>query len=211
VLILSVNLKIWLALVAACTPLAILILAPNVSQGTGLIVATLAAGVGWLLRDVIEGERILRTICQAYASLIEAHFEEISDSLSDKEIERFELLAPKIVDGSEAEAVGARAADPFASLPDIRDHLHLLTPRTVRFLWKWRTRSLDLFLIYDQLGTKAMSSAGAKRLHDHCEWIKQYRDEYRDIGYTALKCLASDAPSLEVDLRLHTEKGAKEL
>jgi hypothetical protein len=208
---LTVNLKIWLALVAVFAALSVLVFVPGTGQGAGLIVATLAAGAGWLIRDVIEGEKTLRTICQAYASLIEAHFEEISDSLSDKEIGRFERLAPQIVDGTEAEAVGARAADPFASLPDIRDHLHLLAPRTVRFLWKWRARGLDLFLIYDTLGTKDLSAAGPVRLHNHCEWIKQYRDEYRDIGYTALKCLAEDARGLEVDLGLHEKRGAREL
>jgi hypothetical protein len=186
---LSVNFKIWLALVAVCIALAVLVFAPGIGQGTGLIVATLAAGAGWLIRDVIEGERTLHTICQAYASLIETHFEEICDALSDEEIDRFQRLAPGIVNGSESEAIGSRAADPFASLPDIRDHLHLLAPRTVRYIWKWRTRGFDLFLIYDKLGTKAMSAASPERLRNHCEWIKRYRDEYRDIGYTALKCL----------------------
>src|ERR1019366_10265195 len=103
-------------------------------------------------------------ICQAYAAVIEAHFEEISVSFSDEEVERFCALCPAILAGTQAESIGFRPTDPFASLPDIRNHLHLLSPRTVRLLWKWHARGTDLFLIYDKLGTKALAEIGDQRL-----------------------------------------------
>ncbi len=208
---LTAHLKLWLAFVAIGAGLIILIVDRTIQQGTGLIVATLAAGAGWLIRDAIEGERTLHTICQAYASLIETHFEEVSESLSDAEIDRFLALAPAIAAGIQAESVGSRAQDPFASLPDIRDHLHLLSTETVRYLWKWRTRGHDLFLIYDQLGTQPWSAAGDTRLSEHCAWIKRYRDEYRDVGYNALLSLANDARHLKIDLSLHEQHHARRL
>jgi hypothetical protein len=187
-----------MAFVALFAGLTLLIANAGVQQGTGLIVATLAAGAGWLIRDVIEGERTLHTICQAYAALIELHRDEIGNALSDEEIERFKVLAPLIAAGDQAESVGARAQDPFASLPDIRQHLHLLSTDTVRYLWKWRSQGMDLFLIYDQLGTKAWSAAGAERLEEQCTWIKTYREEYRGTAGLALRSLNRDAPHLKI-------------
>jgi hypothetical protein len=184
--LLTTNLKLWLACAAALAASTMLAFARDIAQGSGLIVATLAAGAGYLIRDVNDEARTLRTICQAYASLIEVHFEEINDALSDAELERLLALAPAIAEGREPESIGARVEDPFASLPDIRSHWHLLSANTVRYIWKWRVRGGDLFLIYDQLGTRALSATPEVRLRRFFAWVKQYREEYRDIGYTAL-------------------------
>lgn len=208
---LTTSVKLWLAFVAVVAAVLVLAFVPNIAQGTGLIVATLAAGAGYLVRDVNDETRTLRTICQAYAALIEAHFEEINDSLSDAELERMLALAPAIADGREPEAIGARAVDPFASLPDIRSHLHLLSAHTVRFLWKWRVRGGDLFQIYDQLGTRPLSATPEVRLRRFFDWVKQYRDEYRDIGYSALLAMKRDAPGLDIDTRTHEAAGARTL
>ena len=54
-------------------------------------------------------------ITDPHLPLIEAHFEEISDSLSDAELERMLALAPAIANGTEPESIGARSNDPFAS------------------------------------------------------------------------------------------------
>jgi hypothetical protein len=208
---LSSNLKLALAIIAALVAAVILISRPDIVQGTGLVIATLAAGAGWLFRDVIESQRAVVAICQSYAAHIEAHFEEISDSLSDLEIDRFVTLAPDIASGAAAQAVGSRVSNPFELLPDIRNSLHLLSPQTVRFISKWRARGTDLFSIYDKLGTREMSSTEHARLVAHYEWVKQYRNEYRDIGYTALQCLGKDAPSVEIDFNIHVNAGAKSL
>ena len=84
---LDTNLKLGLAIISAALAVILLVADPSIAQGTGLIVATLAAGTGWLVRDVIDSDRTRATICQSYAALIEAHFEEISDSLSDSELD----------------------------------------------------------------------------------------------------------------------------
>ena len=208
---LSSNLKIYLAGLAFLLAIGVLASDRQILQGTGLIVATLAAGGAWLVRDVIDGQKTLVTICQAYAALIESQFEEVNDALSDGEVARLIALAPGISAGTEAEAVGARAPDPFALLPDVRSHLHLLSPDTVRYLWKWQARGQDLMQFYDEIGSKRWSAAGPDRLQAQFEWLKRYRDEYRDIGYTALKCLAADASNLKIDVRLHEEAGARRL
>ena len=56
-----------------------------------------------------------------------------------------------------------------------------------------------------------MSDTEHARLVAHYEWVKQYRDEYRDIGYTALLCLGKDAPSVGIDFNIHKSAGAKSL
>ena len=72
-------------------------------------------------------------------------------------------------------------------------------------------RGADLFSIYEKLGTREMSSTEHARLVAHYEWVKQYRNEYRNIGYTALQCLGKDAPSVEIDFNIHVNAGAKSL
>ena len=208
---LTANLKMGLAGAAILVAAIVLFADRTIVQGTGLIVATLAAGAGWLVRDANEEARTLKSICQAYAALIETQFEEISDALSDAELERFLELAPRIMDGSEPEAIGKRVPDPYESLPDIRPHMHLLSPETVRFLWKWRVRGMDLFFIYDELGTRALSQSGTERLTRHFDWVKRYRDEYRDIGFTALLCLARESPGLAISLDQHRGAQARSL
>ena len=206
---LNPNLKIYLAVLAAIFAVVVLFADRNIAQGTGLIVATLAAGAGWLVRDVIDGQRTLITMCQAYAALVEAHFEEVSACFSDEELARHLQLAIAIANGDEPETVSPKGVDPFSLLPDVRGNLHLLSPETVRYLWKWQARGRDMFAIYDLLGTMALSAVGHVRLEAHFSWIKQYRDEYRDIGYTALRYLAKDAPNLKINFCKHEQAGAK--
>jgi hypothetical protein len=193
---LPTNLKIWLAALAVLAALVILVFDPTVVQGSGLIVATLAAGAGWLFRDVNDEARKLRNLCQAYAALIETHLEGISESLSDEELARFLDLAPAIASGEAAEANSKRAADPYSTPPDIRDQVHLLSVETVRLLWKWRDRELDLYLVYDALGTKALSEIGRERLEAYFDKVKRYRDQYRETAHATLEQLAREVPGL---------------
>lgn len=130
--------------------------------------------------------------------------------MSDSELQRFLELAPRIAAGTEPESIGSRLPDPFAALPDIRDQMHLLSPETTRLLWKWRVRATDLFFVYDELGTKRLSAIGEARLAAYFEWVKRYRDEYRDIGFSALKSLAREIPTLTVSLQAHERAGARE-
>ena len=192
--ILTANLKTYLAIVAIVVAVLLLVFDQNISQGTGIIVATLAAGAGWLVRDTNDEARAIKNICQAYAALIESQFEEFQDCLSDSELNRFISLAPAIAVGTEPELTGHRAADPYVSLPDIRNHRHLLSHHTVRWLAKWQVRGLDLFDVYDKLGTREVSALSAARLTAWFDWVKEYRDRYRDTGYTCLLYLAEEAP-----------------
>lgn len=205
------NIKVYLSAAAAIGALVIGLSDLKIEHGTGIIVATLAAGAGYLLRDVNDEIRTTRNICQAYAALIEAHFEEINDMLSDAELDRFLVLAPATVKGDEQESVGGVSADPFESLPDIRSHLHLLSPATVRFLTKWRSRGMDLFAAYAQLGTKALCATGHDRLAAHFVWIQEYRNKYRDIGYTCLLLMRSEMHGLDINLSPHEAAGATKL
>ena len=208
---LPTNLKIWLAALAVLAAVIILTTDPAVAQGTGLIVATLAAGAGWLFRDVNDEARAVRNICQAYAAVVETHFEEVSDTISDDELARFLRLAPAIVSGDEPESIGSRAADPYAGLPDLHGQMHLLSQDTVRLLWKWRVRDFDLLFVYDELGTKRLSVMGEERLEKYFEWVRKYRDEYRDVGYTALVALRAEFSGLKVNLERFEAAGAKRL
>ena len=208
---LTSGVKIWLAVVACLVALLLLFFARDIQQGTGLIIATLAAGAGYLVRDINDEARKVRSICQAHAALIEAHFEEISDALSHSELARMLAMAPAIAGGTEPEAIGSKPGDPFASLPDVRDHLHLLSPHTVQYIWKWRARGTDLFQIYDLLGTKALSATPEARLNQWFDWVKQYRDEYRDIGYTALLAMREDAAGLDINVQAHERAGARKV
>ena len=55
--VLTPNLKIYLAIVAIVVAVLLLALDQNISQGTGIIVAPLAAGAGWLVRDTNDEAR----------------------------------------------------------------------------------------------------------------------------------------------------------
>jgi hypothetical protein len=205
---LTTNIKLYLALTAGVCAILLLLLDSSIEEGTGVVIATLAGGAGWLIRDNLDEARRLRSICQAYAAVIETQFEEINAALSDSELERFLALAPFISAGTELESIGSRLPDPFAALPDIREQMHLLSPETTRLLWKWRVRATDLFFVYDELGTKRLSDLGQPRLAAYFDWIRRYRDEYRDIGFAALNSLSREVPSLTISLTAHARAGA---
>jgi len=181
----------------------------TISNGAGIFLATLAAGAGWLIREDVAQRRTVRNICQAYAATIEIQFEEFWDCLSDGELDRFLSLAPAIAAGKAAEAPANRVADPATRLPDLRDHHHLLSFQTVRWLTKWRIRNDDLQDILDKLGTREQCGVGTMRLALHHAAVRQYRDGYRDIGYTCLTYLAKDMPDLAVNLAAFTARGAR--
>lgn len=208
---LTSSLKLYLAGVAVLIALVVLLADRTIAQGTGLIVATLAAGAGWLIRDMNDETRAVRNICQAYVALIEAQFEEFQDVLSDAELDRFAGLAPEIAAGTQAESIGARTADPYAAVPDLKPHLHLLSAETVRLLTKWRSRGFDLYLIYDQLGTRPLSALSSDRIAAYFEWVKKYRDEYRDISYSALLSLADETSGLRTNTELFEHHNAVRL
>jgi hypothetical protein len=62
--------------------------------------------------------------------------------------------------------------------------------------WKWRDRELDLYLVYDALGTKLLSETGHERLAAYFEKVKRYRDRYRETAHAALEQLAREVPGL---------------
>jgi len=123
---------------------------------------------------------------------------------------RFERLAPLIKSGQEIAATSATSPDPLADLPDITSQIHLLTPRTVRYVWQWRDRTRGLINVYDWLGSAAMAAYSTERLTAYFSWARQYRDEYRDVGYTALKALAREDNGVQVHLERHERDGAME-
>ncbi len=207
---LTPNLKLWLAIVGFVIGLVILLVARDIQQGTGLIVATLAGGVGWLLKDLDHESRSRGNICHAYAGVIETQFEEIKDSLSDTELFRFLALAPAIANGTEPAAIGTRSRDPYAMLPDLRGQLHVLRPQTVRMLSKWRDLNDELLAVYDRLGTRELSSFPNDRLKKHFEWVKQYRDQYRDVAYTAL-LLGEETPGIATNTAMFVKEGAQQI
>lgn len=155
-------------------------------KGDGVVIATLAAGAGWMLRQVIEELRSLRSACQAYVGMIEIQYRSLMEALSDDELTQFLALAPQIASGYEAELVGVQTPDPFAHLPDLNAHLHALAPETVRLLYKWRDRVPVLLGVYDQPGTRRLSMISRQRLENYFKWVRTYRDEYRDLCFMAL-------------------------
>jgi len=205
------NFRLWLGVVAALLAAVVALALGQVQAGAGIIVGSLATGAGWLFKDLIEEDRSLRKLCQAYAAFIELQHEEVQATFSDTELQRFLDLAPAIAAGTEAPAVGKRVADPYAILPELRDHLHLLSTDTVRYLFKWRARGMDLLSAYDEMGTVEQAKCGAARLAAQFAWLKTYRDEYRDIAYTALHALQSDSPALRIDVALFKAHGARRL
>jgi hypothetical protein len=204
------NIKVWLVLAAVLAALIILMADQKIEEGTGVIVATLAASAGWLARKLDEDGRAIRNTAQAYASAIETLYGGIADSLSDEELARFERLAPLIRGGQEVATNPATSPDPLADLPDITSQIHLLTPRTVRYVWQWRDRTRGLIKVYDWLGTTDMAAYSAERLTAYFNWARQYRDEYRDVGYTALKTLSREDGGVQVHLERHERDGATE-
>ncbi len=172
--------------VAALALAGVIFLRSGADKGNGVVIATLLAGAGWLLRQGIEEVRTQRTICQAYAGMIEVQYRSMMEALSNEELDRFLDLAPRIARGDEAESLGSQTPDPLAQLPDLKSNLHVLTPETVRALQKWRDRLPVLLGVYDQLGTKRLSVITRQRLEAYFKWVRQYRGEYRDLCYTAL-------------------------
>ena len=112
---LTTNIKLGLALVAGFCAILVLLLDSSIQQDTGLIVATLAVGAGWLIRDTHDEARRLRSICQAYAAVIETQFEETNATLSDDGLKQFFDLAPRIAAVEEPESFGSRLPDPFSA------------------------------------------------------------------------------------------------
>jgi hypothetical protein len=186
------NWMLWLGVAALGAALA-LYLHGGAGNGRAVIISTLAAGGGWLLRQTIDEARTQRTICQAYAGMIEIQYRSLMEALSDDELTRFLDLAPRIARGDEAESLGVQTPDPFAQLPDLKANLHVLTPETVRALQKWRDRSPVLLGVYDQIGTKRLSAISRQRLEAYFKWVQAYRDEYRDLCYMALIRIRMDS------------------
>jgi hypothetical protein len=186
-----------LAIVAA-----IMLLAHDrtIAQGTGLIVSTLAAGAGWLLREYHDERRSVRNICQAYTAMMEAQFRSIALALSDSELDRFLALAATIRADPHQAAIGSKTADPFKDLPDLRPHLYAMRPLTVKYLQRWRLLTEEMYFIYDSLGTVETSRYDEVRLAAWFEWVKTYRNQYRDVAYTAVCCLLEEAPEIQVEL-----------
>ncbi len=183
---------LWLGVAAGAAALFIFVRF-GADKGNGVVIATLAAGAGWLLRQAIEEGQTLRTICQSYAGMIEIQYTSLMQTLSDDELKRFLDLASRIANGDEAESVGSRWPDPYAQLPDLKEDLHVLAPDTVRVLEKWRDRGAVLLGVYDLLGTKTLSRISRRRLEAYFAWVRQYRDEYRDLCYTALVRIRMDS------------------
>jgi hypothetical protein len=194
------TLRLVLAVLVAVLCLAMVLGGLKVEQGTGILISVLAAGGGWLIRDLNEKDQAIRNICQAYASFIETHFAELSEALGQAELRRFLHRAPSIAEGREAESIGFRDPAPFDQLPDIRDRLHLLSEDTVRHLTKWRSLTMDLFQIYDQIGTRKLSSLGVSYLEPWFRYVGTLIDNYERVSRDCLLALAGDMPGITVRL-----------
>lgn len=180
-----------------------------IGQGTGVVVSVLWAGAGWLIRAALEAERTRRNIGQSYASLIQSHFDELNDSLSDAVLQRFLALAPAIATNPELESIGVRTDNPFAELPSLNGNLHLFSPGLVDLLTRWRSRGEELYKAYDQLGTARLSKLGTERVGAWLEWLKGYRLQYRDLSYSALKRLEAEIPGLRINYDILEAAGAR--
>jgi len=203
--------KLLFAAMAIAAALLILALDRTIAQGTGLIVSTLAAGAGWLLREYHDERRSVRNICQAFTAMMEAQFRSIAVALSDSELDRFLALAPTIRADPHQAAIGSKTADPFKDLPDLRPHLYAMRPVTVKYLQRWRILTEEMYFIYDSLGTVETSRYDQQRLSAWFEWVKRYRDQYRDVTYTAVCCLLEEAPEIQVELTAFLDAKAERI
>jgi hypothetical protein len=206
---LTQNLKLYLGLVAIAVAVVLLIVNPPIAQGAGVVAAALAAGAGWFFRTVLDEQRLRQNICSAYAAAIEGHFNELSACLSNDELARFRELAPRIASKQEKPSIGVREADPFGLLPDLRDNIHLISPKTLRLLQLWRSQGFTLFGVYDCIGTYELSVISAERLDNYFIWVAEYRDQYRDVGFQALHSLAEDFPGLHIHTADFVGAGAR--
>lgn len=206
---LDANVKVLLAGVAITIAVGLVIDRPDIKEGTGLIIATLAAGAGYLFKEISAEERARQNICQSYAAFIEAQFCEIEPSLCHEELERFLKLAPLIRSGVESESIGIRLEDPFEDLPNIKENIHIFGEDTLSILYKWRTESNNMIGIYDFIGSKAMAAFSHDRLRSFFNTVDEMRDEYRDTGYTALLHLKRDSPWININVKAHLKAGAK--
>ncbi len=172
--------------------------------------ATLAAGAGWLVRDVNDEARATRNICQAYAATLETQFEEISDTISDDELARFLLLAPEIACGAKPESIGSRAAGPLC-----RPSRH--PGADASSVSGDGAPALAMAGSRDSICSTSTISSGAKSCRNRAmtgwrryfEWVRKYSDEYRDIAYTALVSLQADYPDLKMELATFRVCGGK--
>jgi hypothetical protein len=202
------NWMLWLGVAAGAAALVIFVRF-GADKGNGVVIATLAAGAGWLLRQAIDEWRTRHTICNAYAGMIEIQYRSLMEALSDAELQRFLDLAPGIALGYEAESFGVQTPNAFAQLPDLNANLHVLSPETVRVLQKWRDRSPVLLGVYELIGTKRLSAISRPRLEAYFNWVRQYRDEYRDLCYMALVRIRMDSGMATAADRLRGD-GARE-
>jgi len=182
-----------------------------IAEGTGLVVSTLAAGAGWVARELLNERRTRRNISQAFAAVVEARWDDIQQALSDAELARHLKLAAEIAAGREPPSMGARTADPFELLPDFRERIYLFTPGTLRLVMKWRDMATTLYGAYDLLGSRELAAVGPERLAKWFGWVREYRDQYRDVAYTLLLELGRQSDEIMIKSGMLRNAGAKEL
>lgn len=178
------------------------------STSLAALAAALLAGVGWFFREFDREESERRRLCQAYASVITIQYHFMRDVLSDDQLDRWLVRAPRIARGFEPESFGDGPAEPYPLLPDAKPHLHLLSAETVDLLGRWHYLDADMVSIWGDLGTKRWSALGAERLRINVADIKAYRGEYRDYGYSALLALAGEVRGMSTDISQFVADGA---
>ncbi len=207
------NAKLLFALAALAGGTVGVVVAFN-ADSPALGTAALAAfgAFGWFYREFDREESERRRVCQAYASVIAIQYEFTRDILGDDQLDQWLALAPRIARGLEPESFGEGPDDPYPLLPDLKPHLHLLASGTVDLLGRWHYLDADMVSIWEDLGTKRLSSLGTKRLSAYFDRIKNhYRADYRDYGYSALLALENEMRGkLIVNKQMFVDDGAKD-
>lgn len=181
--------KAFMALGMLGLALIVLVGAPQISQGAGIIATALIAGATWALKELHEEAKTRRNVAAGYISAIRQHRREVADSLSDAELDRFVALAPSIADGTEAPATRGVTVDRYADLPALKDSRHALSPETVEVLLQWKIMDTELHHVYDLLGTLELSRISPARLTAYFDWVRTYRDRYFAAGDDCIAAL----------------------
>lgn len=201
-LVLTLVLLAVAVVVAVCAVSAATVLGPGAAPLASLA-GVLMGGVAWFGREFLRENDEKRRVCETYAAVIELQYNFLRVVLSDATIDRWRYLASDIAGGVEAESFGTRPDNLYPLLADATPYLHLLRSDTIRLLSQWHFMENDILSMWEDLGTRRISSLGPTRVAAYYDEIKNYRRQYRDYAYSTL--LALRAEGLEIDdYRLRT-------
>ncbi|WP_439576928.1 hypothetical protein [Elioraea sp.] len=181
----------------------------GIGEGNGIVAVALLGAAGFILRQKLDDWRTQRAIASAFAATIQTQYEFVRDSMNDNELARWSERNAAIRTGAERPSFGKRPDKPYGFLVLEFDKINRLRPQTVTLLADWYLRDQDLMLLWDSIGTKELAELGDERAAAHYENIGKYRNEYRDVGYTALRWLVYDFPDLQIDLDRFFRDGAR--